>query len=72
MARSHDAVLFTDHGLPRYTASANLVRTADLGRALARDLGPSRACLMPQHGFVAAGSDIARAVMTAILLERAC
>ncbi len=49
---SHDArVVFTEHGLPRHTATANLVRTAELGRALAADLGAARACLMPQHGW---------------------
>jgi L-fuculose-phosphate aldolase len=69
---SHDAVWFVEHGLPRYTATANLVRTPELGRALASDLGAARACLMPQHGLVAVGTDVAHAVMTAVLLEKAC
>ncbi|WP_245656598.1 class II aldolase/adducin family protein [Microtetraspora fusca] len=69
---SHDAVIFAEYGLPRYTATANLVSTSELGRALAEDLGRARACLMPQHGLVAAGEDVAHAVMTAILLQRAC
>jgi len=69
---SHDAVRFAEHGLPRYTATANLVRTPELGQALARDLGQAHACLMPQHGLAAVGRDIAHAVMTAVLLERAC
>lgn len=69
---SHDAVLFAEHGLPRFTATANLVNSPGLGRALARELGAARACLMPQHGLVAVGPDVAHAVMTAVLLHRAC
>lgn len=69
---SHDAVRFAEHGLPRYTATANLVRNVELGRALADDLGQAHACLMPQHGLVAVGADVAHAVMTTILLKRAC
>ncbi|GAA0392233.1 class II aldolase/adducin family protein [Streptomyces luteireticuli] len=71
-AISHDAVVFAEHGLPRFTATSNLVRTPELGRALAADLGEARACLMPGHGLAAVGHDIAHAVMYAILLERAC
>jgi len=69
---SHDATAFAEHGVPRYRATANLVRTPELGRALADDLGPAHACLMPQHGLAAAGADVAHAVMYAILLQRAC
>lgn len=69
---SHDATVFAEHGLPRYTATANLVADRGLGAALARDLGAARACLMPQHGLLAVGSDVAHAVMHAVLLERAC
>lgn len=69
---SHDAVIFAEHGLPRYTTTANLVRTPELGRALAEQLGPARACLMPQHGLAAVGRDLGEAVMTAVLLARAC
>lgn len=69
---SHDATAFAEHGVPRYTATANLVRDAELGRALAQDLGAAHVCLMPQHGLAAAGSDVAHAVMYAVLLQRAC
>ncbi|MET9181066.1 class II aldolase/adducin family protein [Kitasatospora aureofaciens] len=69
---SHDAVAFAEHGLPNFGATANLIRTQELGRALAADLGPARACLMPQHGLLTVGPDIAHAVMYAVLLERAC
>ena len=69
---SHDATAFAEHGLPRYQATANLVRTAELGRALADDLGQANACLMPQHGLAAVGVDVGHAVMYAVLLQRAC
>ncbi len=36
------------------------------------DVGAARACLMPQHGLVAVGPDTPTAVMTAVLLDRAC
>ncbi|HEX4705183.1 MAG TPA: class II aldolase/adducin family protein [Pseudonocardiaceae bacterium] len=69
---SHDATAFAEHGLPRFTVTANLVRTAGLGAALAADLGAAHACLIPQHGLVAVGTDVAHAVMYAVLLQRAC
>ena len=69
---SHDATAFAEHGVPRYQATANLVRTAELGRALADDLGAAHACLLPQHGLVTVGVDVGHAVMHAVLLERAC
>ena len=68
---SHDAVAF-EQGLPRFGATGALIATVDLGRALAEELGESRAILMPQHGAVTVGPDPATAVMYAVLLERAC
>ncbi|MGW3044180.1 class II aldolase/adducin family protein [Kitasatospora sp. NPDC001159] len=68
---SHDAVVFAERGLPSFGATANLVHTQELGKALAADLGPARACLMPQHGLLTAVRDIAHAGMYAVLLERA-
>lgn len=69
---SHDATAFAEHGVPRYRATANLIRTSELGRALADDLGAAHACLLPQHGLVTVGVDVGHAVMHAVLLERAC
>ncbi|MEV5508780.1 class II aldolase/adducin family protein [Streptomyces orinoci] len=40
--------------------------------ARSRPASVTRACLMPGHGLVAVGRDLAHAVMCAILLERAC
>lgn len=69
---SHDGVLFSDPPVPRFSRTGALIATADLGAALAGALGEARACLMPSHGAVTAGPDVATAVMYAVLLERAC
>jgi ribulose-5-phosphate 4-epimerase/fuculose-1-phosphate aldolase len=71
-AISHDGVLFTEPDIPRFTRTGSLIRTVQLGDALARSLGEARGCLMPQHGLAVAGPDAAHAVMFAVLLERAC
>src|SRR5215469_1698512 len=69
---SHDGVLFCDPPVPRFTRTGTLIATVELGAALAGTLGEARACLMPSHGAVTAGPDVATAVMYAVLLERAC
>jgi L-fuculose-phosphate aldolase len=69
---SHDGVLFSDPPVSRFSRTGALIATADLGAALADALGDGRACLMPHHGAVTVGPDIATAVMHAVLLERAC
>lgn len=63
-AISHDGVLFTEPDVPRFTRTGGLVKTSEMGSALA--------CLMPQHGFVSVGRTVEVAVMTAVILERAC
>ena len=69
---SHDGVLFADPPVPRFSRTGALIATAELGAALADALGDAPACLMPRHGAVTAGPDVATAVMYAVLLERAC
>ncbi|MBU3067789.1 class II aldolase/adducin family protein [Nocardia sp. NEAU-G5] len=69
---SHDAVPFAHPQLPRFTVTGALIATRDLGRALAEELGDANGILMPHHGAVTVGPDIATAVMYAVLLERAC
>jgi ribulose-5-phosphate 4-epimerase/fuculose-1-phosphate aldolase len=69
---SHDGVLFADPPLPRFEQTGTLVATAELGAALADTVGEAVGCLMPRHGAVTVGPDIAGAVMAAVLLERAC
>jgi L-fuculose-phosphate aldolase len=69
---SHAGSLFSYPDVPRFTLTGGLIRSAELGQALAGALGASPACLMPQHGLVAVGADLPSAVMTAVLLDRAC
>ena len=69
---SHAGSLFCYPDIPRFTQTGGLIKTPELGRSLAQTLGEARACLMPQHGLVAAGPDLPAAVMTAVLLDRAC
>ncbi|GEL25195.1 hypothetical protein PSU4_41490 [Pseudonocardia sulfidoxydans NBRC 16205] len=69
---SHDAVPFLAPDVVRFTATSDLVATRSLGDALADSLGGANGCLIPGHGMVTVGPDIATAVMHAALLERAC
>lgn len=64
----HAGSLFCYPDVPRFTLTGGLIKTPELGAAL----GGARACLMPQHGIVAVGPDAPAAVMTAVLLDRAC
>ena len=69
---SHDAVPFASPQIPRFSATGALIASADLGRAVAAELGDARGILLPKHGAVTVGPDIGSAVMYAVLLERAC
>jgi ribulose-5-phosphate 4-epimerase/fuculose-1-phosphate aldolase len=59
-------------GVPRFERAVGLIDTAELGTAVAQCLDNARALFLVGHGIVAVGSSVATAVMTAILLERAC
>lgn len=67
---SHDATLFVPDRLARYE-SGDLVTTAEQGRAVAEALGDRPAILLAHHGLVTVGADLAEAVVTAVMLERA-
>jgi ribulose-5-phosphate 4-epimerase/fuculose-1-phosphate aldolase len=69
---SHAGSLFSYPDVPRFTLTGGLIRTRKLGQSLADALGDAPACLMPQHGMAAVGKDLPTAVMTAVLLDRAC
>ena len=71
-ALDHDGVLFSEPDVPRFRGTGGLIRTTDLGAAVAEDLGDARAVLLPRHGVVAVGESVAEAVMHAVLLDRAC
>ncbi len=69
---SHEGTLFSPPDIVRFSDTADLIRTPELGRLLAARLGERNAALMVCHGIVTVGEDVPSAVMAAVLLERAC
>jgi ribulose-5-phosphate 4-epimerase/fuculose-1-phosphate aldolase len=69
---SHEGTLFVPPDIARFTRTGDLILTTELGRELATALGPRNALLLRNHGIVAVGPDVPTAVLTAVLLERAC
>lgn len=68
----HEGSLFTD-SLPIFSETTDLIVTRELGEALARTLGQHNAALLRNHGLVTTGgSVVAEAVMTALILDKAC
>lgn len=68
---THYAVLFAGAGLPRFTATPDLVTTLEVARQVAQTLGRARAVLLRNHGVLVVGKDVPWAVVTALSLERA-
>ncbi|MFC1815540.1 class II aldolase/adducin family protein, partial [Thermodesulfobacteriota bacterium] len=66
---SHEGSLFA--GIPIFTETALLIRSAELGQAVAGCLNEHRAILLRNHGVVVAGTSIEEATVYAVLLERA-
>ena len=69
---SHEATLFVPPEVARFTKTGDLVLTRELGVDLAAAVGERNAAFMVHHGIVTCGPDVVMAVMTAVLLERAC
>ena len=69
---SHEATLFVPPEVARFTKTGDLILTTELGRDLAASVRDRNAALMVHHGIVTCGPDVVTAVMTAVLLERAC
>jgi ribulose-5-phosphate 4-epimerase/fuculose-1-phosphate aldolase len=68
------AARLAHRGVPVYPRSV-LIRTAQLGRAVADAVGGHDACVLRGHGIVTAGESVAQAVMAALdltELSRAC
>jgi L-fuculose-phosphate aldolase len=57
--------------LGRYQDTINLIRTKEMGKGVARDLGPHRAVLLKNHGIVVTARTIEELVVGAIMLEEA-
>jgi ribulose-5-phosphate 4-epimerase/fuculose-1-phosphate aldolase len=69
---SHEGTLFVPPDVARFTRTSDLILTPELGREVTASLGDRNAVLLVNHGIVTVGRDVATAVMTAVLLERAC
>lgn len=69
---SHAANYFVPPEVPRFTRTADLILTRELGKAVAAELGPARALFLVNHGIVTVGPDLQTATVAAVLLERAC
>jgi L-ribulose-5-phosphate 4-epimerase len=69
---SHEANLFVPPELPRFTGTADLILTAELGEKVAATLADRNACMLVNHGVVIAAPDVPTATVTAYLLDRAC
>ncbi len=67
---SQGGVLFAD-ALPVFTATIDLIRTPEMGRAVAAALGPHHALLMRGHGVTVAGATLEQATVLAVMLEEA-
>ena len=68
---SQPAVAFAD-GLPYFTRAIDLVRSQDLGAAVAKSLGPHKAVLLRNHGAAIVGANVEEATILAIMLDNAC
>lgn len=71
-ALSHAGSHFVPPDIPRFTKTGDLVRTAELGEALADTLGDRLGVLMPRHGITTVGRDVGEAVAAATHLDEAC
>lgn len=69
---SHAANYFAPEGVARYTTTADLIVTRELGAELAACLGSARAVFLVNHGIVTVGADVREATVAAVLLEMAC
>jgi L-fuculose-phosphate aldolase len=69
---SHAANMFVPPAVPRFTASADLILTPELGKQVAEELGEANALFLVNHGIVTVGPDLETATVRAVVLERAC
>ena len=68
---SHAGNYFAPHGVPRFTHTADLILTPELGKKVAACLGDASAVFLVNHGMVTVGPDVQTATVAAVLLEQA-
>lgn len=69
---SHAANMFVPPAVPRFTETADLILTSELGRQVAAELADADALFLVNHGIVTVGPDLETATVRAVVLERAC
>jgi L-fuculose-phosphate aldolase len=68
---SHAGTMFVPPDVPRFTKTAELIVTKELGSQVAGTLAHLHAMFLVNHGIVTAGSSVRDAVVRAVLLEKA-
>ena len=68
---SQPSVAFAD-GLPYFTGTIDLIRTPEMGAAVAQALGAAKAVLMRNHGVAVVGESLDESTVLTILLDNAC
>lgn len=68
---SHAANMFVPPGVPRFTRTADLILTRELGRAVADTIADCAALFLVNHGIVTVGPTLQHATVAAVILERA-
>ncbi|MDQ6821796.1 MAG: class II aldolase/adducin family protein [Actinomycetota bacterium] len=68
---SHAGTLFVPPDVPRFTKTADLIVTPEMGADVAEGLDGESALLLVNHGIVTVGKDVRDAVIRAVLLEKA-
>lgn len=71
-AVSHAANMFVPPEIPRFTTTADLILSPELGKQVATELGEASALFLVNHGIVTVGPDLETATVAAVVLERAC
>lgn len=66
---NNHGVWFADHGIARFAETSHIVTTVELGKAVARTLGPCEAVLLANHGVSFVGRNIKEATLAGIFLE---
>ncbi len=68
---SHAANYFVPPQVPRFTETADLILSRELGASLAGTLGAASAVFLVNHGIVTVGPTLEAATVAAVILERA-
>ncbi len=68
---SHAGTLFVPPDVARFSKTAELITSPDMGAEVAATLGDQHAMFLVNHGIVTAGKDVRDAVIRAVLLEKA-